>query len=472
MYKLYVVKGISYANKKQDKLLPLWKNFKIRLKSILPTSLFGRTIMIIIVPLILLQLTATIIFYNRHWVKMTERLSDAVSGELASTSDIIDISHADIDVLEGITRITAENQEIVLRFHRGDTISTPANSFLWPGLERNLSKALKREVARPFSIKVDLKNKQIDVWIQLKDGVLHAIMPERRLYSSSGYIFILWLIGLSVVFFAISVWLMRNQIRPIHRLASAANRLGRGQDVSFFKPSGAREVRQAAESFLKMRDRIRRQIEQRTSMLAGVSHDLRTPITRLKLQLEMMQDIPPTSEDITAMRHDLSEMEDMINAYLAFAKGLEHEDTTQINLPAFLEDLARKNNNSDYNITVTSDSPEIAIEGRIAQLSRAFSNIISNAMKYANKLDIIITSSKNQRDVYIAFIDNGPGISEDEFERVFRPFYRIENSRNKNTGGVGLGLSIAQDIIHHHGGSITISNSDNKGLKISIKLPV
>jgi two-component system osmolarity sensor histidine kinase EnvZ len=452
-----------------------WKNFKAKIKSILPTSLFGRTIMIIIVPLILLQLTATIVFFDRHWVKMTDRLSAAVAGELASVADIIDLADADIDVIEGITYITAENLEIVLRFYKGDKINTPYESMIWPGLRRNLSVALKKEVGRPFDVRVDFRNKQIDVWIQLEQGVLHAIMPERRLYSSSGYIFILWLIGLSIIFFAISVWLMRNQIRPIHRLASAANRLGRGQDVSFFKPTGAREVRQAAESFLKMRERIQRQIEQRTSMLAGVSHDLRTPITRLKLQLEMMADMPPLPDDIKEMRRDLTEMEDMINAYLAFAKGLEYEDTIQINLGHFINDLAAKAQTQDKDIILNIPEHQIDIEGRIGQLSRAINNIIGNALKFADKLEITLYKDEDNQEAVIEFCDNGSGMDEEEFERVFRPFYRIETSRNKKTGGVGLGLSIAQDIIHSHGGSITLSNHQSNnfsGLKATIKLPL
>jgi two-component system osmolarity sensor histidine kinase EnvZ len=431
--------------------------------------------MIIIVPVILLQLTATIVFFDRHWVKIADRLSAAVAGELASVSDIIDLAEGDIDVVEGLTYIVAENLEIVLRFHPNETISPISHTMIWPGLRRNLSLALKKEVGRTFDVQVDYRNKQIDVWIQLNNGVLHAIMPERRLFSSSGYIFILWLIGLSILFFAISVWMMRNQIRPIHRLASAANRLGRGQDVSFFKPTGAREVRQAAESFLKMRERIQRQIEQRTSMLAGVSHDLRTPITRLKLQLEMMTDMPPLPEDIKEMRRDLTEMEDMINAYLAFAKGVEYEDTIQINLNDFLSDLALKASGADEKCTFEAKNENIIIEGRIGQLTRAINNIIGNALKFADKLDIKLYQDTQNKEAIIEFLDNGPGMNDDELERVFRPFYRIESSRNKKTGGVGLGLSIAQDIIHTHGGSITLENykSNNySGLKAIIKLPL
>lgn len=454
---------------------------KISIKKYLPRSLFGRTIMIIITPLILLQLTATITFFDRHWVKMTERLSDAVAGELATISSIIEENNADQQIILNLSQKIARHQEIYINFEENKKLENIKNQYDSFGIYTSLSESIKRKVNRPFNIKLDFTSKRIDIWIKLEQGVLHAYMPERRLYSSSGYIFILWLIGLSLLFFAISVWLMRNQIRPIHRLASAANRLGKGQDVSFFKPTGASEVRQAAISFLKMRDRIQRQIEQRTAMLAGVSHDLRTPITRLKLQLEMMSDLPPNAKDISEMQNDLAEMEQMIEAYLSFAKGLDYEDTQCINLQDFIKNLAQRFEKKDKKIHVDNMIPNISISMRPQQMTRALNNIIGNALKFGSELTISIkypepSTTNNPHDkgknVLITFEDNGPGIAEDEYDKVFRPFYRIESSRNKKTGGVGLGLNIAQDIVLGHGGQIELSKPEGtQGLIVTISLP-
>lgn len=444
------------------------------IKTFLPSSLFGRTLLILIAPMILLQFAAAAVFFDRHWIKITERLSYAVAGEIAAISQHIEQSGADPEMLSDIRAMMATHLEILISYTPGEVLDSRTTDMTGQTVSDFLARALDDQVRRPYRILVSHPTKRVDVWVQLKDGVLQATMPERRLYSSSGYIFILWLIGLSFVFFTISVILMRNQIRPVLRLAIAADRLGKGRDVSFFKPTGAREVRQAAEAFLKMRDRIRRQIEQRTTMLAGVSHDLRTPITRMKLQLEMMDD---GSADIRDLKSDLQEMEIMVDAYLAFAKGQDDEATQSVDLNALAAQtaakFAREGHALKTNLAFTRD---IAI--RRNQMDRALSNIIGNAVKYGEQVELYGYTDLETEEAVLTVADHGPGIPADERDNVFRPFYRLKSSRNKKSGGVGLGLSIAQDIVAAHGGSITLSDTDaaagpaHRGLTVTIRLPL
>lgn len=449
------------------------------IKTFLPTSLFGRTLLILIAPMILLQFAAAAVFFDRHWIKITERLSYAVAGEIAAIAQHIEQSGAEPEALANIRAVMATHLEILISYTPGEELAEPTTDMTGQTVSDFLARALEEQVRRPYRILVSHPTKRVDIWVQLEDGVLQATMPERRIYSSSGYIFILWLIGLSFVFFTISVVLMRNQIRPVLRLAIAADRLGKGRDVSFFKPTGAREVRQAAEAFLKMRDRIRRQIEQRTTMLAGVSHDLRTPITRMKLQLAMMDDASP---DIRDLKADLQEMEIMVDAYLAFAKGQDDEATQGVDMNAFVAAVAarfdrdgqgREGQGIDIRLSFTRD---IAV--RRNQMDRALSNIIGNAVKYGEKIEISGYTDTEAEEAVLVVADHGPGIPADERENVFRPFYRLESSRNKKSGGVGLGLSIAQDIVAAHGGAITLSDTNaaadpaHRGLTVTIRLPL
>lgn len=461
----------------------------MHLKRYFPSSLFRRTLLIIIAPVILLQLTSALVFFDRHWVKMTDRLSFAVAGEIAAIIDQIEADDADPDTVKVITALASSHLELLLSYIPDTSLNDvrqgqeTLGGSLEIGIEADLAHALREQVRRDFDIHVEPDHKRIDVWIALNTkGVLHLSLPERRLFSSSGYIFILWLIGLSCLFFAISVLLMRNQIRPILRLAIAADRLGRGQDVSFFKPSGAKEVRQASEAFLKMRDRIRRQIEQRTAMLAGVSHDLRTPITRMKLQLEMMDGVE--EQDIKDLKDDLHDMEVMVNAYLDFAKGEDGEAPQQTDIGQLLSGLVEKTTSGSASIQ-TDLLDHVSLSVSPHQFERAMTNIIGNALKHAGNLTLSMRIDKEEGYLRILFEDEGAGVPEDELENIFRPFYRVDHSRNSKSGGVGLGLSIAQDIIHRHGGSITVENirddfaqdqgegrTNIKGLRVCVRLPV
>jgi two-component system osmolarity sensor histidine kinase EnvZ len=305
-------------------------------------------------------------------------------------------------------------------------------------------------------------------------GVLVFDMPEYRLYTATSYIFVLWMLGSAVVLFTIAVLFMRNQVRPIRRLAVAVESFGRGMDAPDFRPEGALEVRQAGVSFLKMRERIRRQVEQRTAMLNGISHDLRTPVTRMKIEIEMLED----RETAEALKSDLDAMEKMLEGYLAFARGEQDEKGEALSLNRFLGNVVENARRQGGNIVFHADHlPEIQCEVKALALSRALSNIIDNGCKYGTTVEVSLNLIQNDAGHDLAEIlveDNGPGIPEDSYGEVFRPFVRLEKSRNPETGGIGLGLSVAQDIIHSHGGHITLGarKDGKKGLAVAVVLPV
>ena len=307
--------------------------------------------------------------------------------------------------------------------------------------------------------------------VALQDGVLSVSPPQRRLFSSTGYIFLLWVMFSSIILLAISVLFMRNQIRPIRRLAIAAERIGKGRDLPpSFKPEGAREVRQASRAFIDMHDRIKRQIMQRTAMLAGVSHDLRTPLTRLKLQVAMLGNTP----DSEAMKQDIGDMERMLNAYLDFVRGEGGEASLRIDLKEMLNRVVQATRRTGCTVELEADEGDLLISLRAMAFERCLNNIVGNARKYARSIWIKAERrAQDMQDVIVITVDdNGPGIPEEQLQEVFKPFVRLEKSRNAATGGVGLGLSIAQDIVHSHGGEIVLSKSPHGGLRVTLSMPV
>lgn len=341
----------------------------------------------------------------------------------------------------------------------------PFRRFRWFSVGRKLQDDLDRRLDVPFVIKPYDREKWFVVEVEYAQGKsARFIIHERRLVSSTTYIFLLWLIGSAIVLFSIAILFMRNQIRPILRLAVAAEKLGKGQEVPDFKPVGATEVRQAAAAFLQMRDRLKRQLEQRTLMLAGVSHDLRTPLTRLKLQLAMAPDTAETAQ----LRDDIEEMERMIEGYLTFARGDGDETAVMSDIASIVSRLAANIRRQGKEIEV--DCPEkIMWRVRPVAIERAIGNIINNAASYATKTDLKVRGSDGLLEIVVD--DNGPGIKAADRDDVFKPFYRLEKSRNKKTGGVGLGLSITQDIVHSHGGEIELLDAPAGGLRVRITLP-
>ncbi|MCB1556512.1 MAG: HAMP domain-containing protein [Alphaproteobacteria bacterium] len=447
------------------------------LKTILPRSLMGRSLLILIVPIVLIQVFGTYLFFERHWNRTSARLAFAVAGEIAGITDYIENGRDGTaqDRARQVAAFTAQHLDFLITFapeapfpvSRGEKpfsldFTTQAKENVVFGF---LSRALDEQVRRPYAVEMDLGEKWVEIAIQLENGMLRVSLPQRRLFTSSGYIFLLWMFGISIVLLVVAILFMRNQIRPIRRLAVAAERFGKGRDIpGSFKPEGAREVRQAAEAFLDMQGRIRRQIEQRTAMLSGVSHDLRTPLTRMKLQTAMMQACP----DVAALEADIADMERMIDAYLDFVRGEGEEQTLRVSLTPLLERLAENERRAGGTVFLESaDGLSLFLKPLVFE--RCLANLLGNARKYAG--NIWISAGKDEDRIVITIDDDGPGIAPEEREAVFKPFYRVDPSRNADTGGVGLGLPIAQDVIHAHGGEITLDDSPHGGLRVTVHLP-
>lgn len=447
---------------KKDKKRPF-------IKKVLPRSLLGRSLLILVTPILLIQLVSAYIFLDNHWQKILDRLAYAVAGEISVMVQAIE-DDSSLETIDRIQNYVSKSLDLQMRFEKGERLKNlkTKNHAIWEAIVADtLASHLHQQITSPYKIHADFENKWVNVSVQLDKGVLHVSLPERRLFSSSGYIFLIWMFGTSFLLFAVAVLFMRNQIRPIRRLAVAADWFGRGRDVQKFKLEGATEVRQAGQAFLDMRRRIKRQVSQRTIMLAGVSHDLRTPLTRMKLQLEMM----PKSEDAQAMKDDISHMQKMIDGYLDFARGDEGEPIAQVSLNAVMRQIKDKFERQSVEIELNTEDGDIQLPLRVTGFERCLSNIINNACKYGTKVWINVRKSKDER-AEIIIEDNGSGIDEHEYEDVFKPFYRIDPSRTDADGSVGLGLSIAMDVIHGHGGRIWLDKSEHGGLKVLMRMPL
>ena len=447
------------------KLLPLVK-FSW-LKAILPHGLFARSLLILVLPILLIQIILAFVFFDSHWNRITERLVYAVVGEVAVFVDLVENPHAQSSV-DRIKELNEKYLELNTEYEIGGKLTKPQEKLEgWGAIVGDaLSEDITKRINRPHRIHIDIHKKEALIKVALSEGVLWIDIPLRRLFSSTAYIFLLWMGGVSLALLIVAVLFMRNQIRPIKRLAVAADWFGKGRDVSFFKVSGSKEVRLAAQSFLDMKERINKQVQQRTSMLAGVSHDLRTPLTRMKLQLELMgQD-----KDILAMKSDLSDMERMIDAYLQFARGEGDEKTQETDIVLLLSRCAETNSDENFRVTVQTKGDGFIIPLRAFAFERCVTNVLSNAKRFSSEAQIIITRKKDAVQIHID--DNGEGIAENERDEVFKPFYRGDKARNANSGSVGLGLNIAQDIVLSHGGDIQLSDSPQGGLRVTIELPV
>lgn len=437
------------------------------LKRMVPATLFARSMLIMMTPVVLAQAIATFVFYDRHWDTMTNRLANSVAGEIALVIEQLS-RDGDEKAREETLSMAARHTDILFTWTAGEVLDDPP-ARLYSGLEETLGQALDDRVRRPWRINSNVAHKWIEIRVQMPDGVLSVLSPERRLYSFTSYLFIIWMLGSSLVLFSIATLFMRNQIRPIRRLAVAADAFGKGRDISDFRPEGALEVRQAAHAFLLMRDRIRRQIAQRTEMLAGVSHDLRTPLTRMKLQLAMMPDMAEVEE----IKADVAEMQVMIDGYLSFARGDGEEEERQVDLSLLLAEIAGNARREGARLTLdpmVTQGDAVILPLRLLSLRRCLTNLIGNAARYGRHVWLSLERRGNFVEILID--DDGPGIPEDQREAVFRPFHRLEPSRNQKTGGVGLGLTIARDIARRHGGDILLRDSPQKGLRAVVRLPL
>ncbi len=437
------------------------------LKKILPRSLFARSLLILTVPIILILSISTYVFFERHWERMAGRLATAVAGEAAFLVERVQQATDEID-LNDLIAASQEHMQLNLKFVEGGKIRP--DPILYSGREGVIKDTLKQELNwklnYPYRILVDTDEKWIQIQIQIENGAVIVTSPERRLFSSSGYVFLIWMVGVSSILLVVAILFMRNQIRPIKRLAVAAERFGRGRDVPFFKVEGAREVRQAARAFLGMRERIDKQIQQRTAMLAGVSHDLRTPLTRIKLQASMMGN----NSDVTDLKDDVEEMERMIDAYLQFTRGEGSEEMERVNIGEIMTRISQNFARQDFDVNIDMQSENLSTFVRPVAFERCITNIISNAQKYAENAWCELKN--DGENIFITIDDDGQGVAPEHYEDVFKPFFREDQARNIKTGSVGLGLPIAQDIILAHGGDIQLDKSPKGGLRVIVTLPL
>ena len=456
------------TKKKQNDLIiffsSLWKwigfCFDFIRNHIFPQSLLKRFILIILVPLVLLQAIIAVFFFERHWEVIAKRLAVDVAGEIKMVADIITY-HPSPKILENVLLGMNKNLLLKMNWQPHQTLThTPFESNKTPYY---LYRAIQ-DLNYPFTLQEN-KDRSVVITIELPEGVLTTYVPKKRYFTSTIFVFLLWLIGSAVLLFAIAFLFMKNQVRSIERLSRASELMGRGHMNFTFKPGGATEVRQAGYSFILMKDRIQKYLTERTDMLAGVSHDLRTPLTRMKLQLSMMEQ----DENVQDLQADIEEMEKMLTGYLSFAKGEGKEAPEPITLNLLIEDIVQKLKKTGQKIDLHTEQ-KIEILARPADLSRAITNMLTNAGRYATYAQVNLGIRDKMATITID--DNGPGIPENKRKDVFKAFYRLENSRNKETGGVGLGMTISKDIILSHGGDIILKTSPLKGLRVIITLPL
>jgi len=430
----------------------------------LPEGLYTRSLIIIVAPMVLLQSVVAFVFMERHWQTVTKRLSEAVSQDIAMLIDVYETYPFD-DNHERLIKMANDRLELSLTITPNGELPPAKPKPFFSLLDKTLSKYLAREIERPFWLDTVGRSDFVDIRIKVDDAIFQVIARRSQAYASNSEIFIFWMVGASLVLLTVAIMFLRNQIRPIQQLAEAARNFGMGRDVPDFQPRGAREVREASQSFINMRKRIERHVEQRTAMLAGVSHDLRTILTRFKLQLAVFDD----KEQAAALENDINEMQHMLEDYLAFARGDSGEIAQTTDVKKLLEDIHQEASHTSSNITLTVSSP-LDASLKSNAFKRLVSNLVNNACKYAD--NVTITGSNSGGLLRIAIDDDGPGISPDMWEDVFRPFFRLDDARNLDEVGTGLGLAIAMDIARSHGGDIKLASSKMGGLQATVVIPV
>jgi two-component system, OmpR family, osmolarity sensor histidine kinase EnvZ len=432
------------------------------IRKVLPRSLLGRSLLMILLPLVLLQAVALQIFYGSHLDVVSRRLSSAVVAEIAYSLELLNRYPDEADRAWVLSR-AARDFDLDMTIDSGAVLPDERSTNILGPMDDDLASALREQVGKPFIADWTSNSQSVLVSVGLPDGVLHVSVPRKRLYAGTIYIFVLWVVGMAMVLFGIAALFMRNQVRAIRRLARAAEAFGMGRDIGPIKPEGATEVRQAATAFNRMQERVRRFLMQRTEMLAGVSHDLRTPLTRLRLALAMMPAREELRQDVAEMTADVAEMEGMISGYLAFARGEGTEQAEPVNLSAVLEEVAAGARRSGAEVAVDAP-PVLTLPLRANAVRRAITNLVDNARRHAHRVALV--AMPQGRMVFVTVDDDGPGIPPERRESVFRPF------ESDSSGGTGLGLTIARDIVRAHGGEIVLEDSPLGGLRARIRLPV
>ncbi|MEA2934210.1 MAG: two-component system, OmpR family, osmolarity sensor histidine kinase EnvZ [Variibacter sp.] len=441
-----------------------WGRFGYWFRGKLPKGLYPRALLIIVVPMVILQSVVAFSFMERHWNTVTRRLSAAVTQDIAALIDVNKMYPQDPQ--RTVLRQIAQNRlGLIVDFLPDATLPPPREKPFFSLLDQALSIELRRRIGLPFWIDTVGRSAVVEIRIQLDDTVMRVLADRSSAYASNSHIFLLWMVGTSLVLLAVAVLFLRNQIKPILRLADAAESFGKGRDVPNFVPRGAREVRRAAQAFIEMKRRIERSVDQRTGMLSGVSHDLRTLLTRFKLELALL----PPGPELEPLKRDVDEMANMVEAYLAFARGDSGEPSQPTDVAALLRELKTAAERNGHNVeTEFLGLPIVTV--RPAAFMRGLQNLVSNAARFAKAIKI--TGHRDHRWMTITIDDDGPGIPANMREEVFRPFLRLDDARNQDEGGSGLGLAIARDVARSHGGEIMLADSPMGGLRATVRIPV
>ena len=431
------------------------------LKNILPKSLFYRALLIVAVPVLVLQLVITIVFFDSLWIKTTKGMTRALVNEMSTFLEFY--KDDKYDKVE-ITKLFSVYQDLSFELVEDEEFNFKYNERWFSPIDRTLRRELKsRFNLDNFWFDTTNYKELIDIRIKYNKGYFKFLVPRDRITSSSARIFALWITVPALIMVFISLIFLKNQTRPITNLARAAEKFGKGEEIDEFKPSGASEIRQAGYEFDKMRKRIIRHLNQRSEMLSGISHDLRTPLTRMKLQIAFIKD----KDLANKLSEDIDEMEKMLNEYLQFTKSSFQEKDETFNLTELLDEIAKKYDKDDISTNLT---PRVYFNGRKNLIRRCINNLIDNAVKYGKKVNVEL--SKNNDNLFMKIEDDGPGIPKKEYDNVFKPFYKINKGRADSKSSVGLGLSIASDIVRSHGGNIKLEKSKMNGLEVRIFLPV
>ena len=431
------------------------------IKNILPKRLFYRALLIVAVPVIVLQLIITFVFFDSLWIKTNKGMTRALVNEI---NTFIEVYNDEIYNKDEITNLFSVYQDLNIEYTEDSKFKYEYDDRWFSPIDRTLRRELKsRFGSDEFWFDTTSYKELIDLRIKYQSGYFKFLVPKDRVTSSSARIFALWITVPAIIMVFISLIFLKNQTRPITNLAKAAEKFGKGEEIDEFKPSGASEIRQAGYEFDKMRKRINRHLNQRSEMLSGISHDLRTPLTRMKLQIAFIKDKDLSNK----LAEDINEMEKMLNEYLQFTSSSYLEKDEEFNLSELIIRIIEKYENKDISKNL---SQRIYINGRKNLIQRCINNLIDNAIKYGDKVNVELNKGTN--NIFIKIEDNGPGIPEKEYENVFKPFYKINKGRADSKSSVGLGLSIASDIIRSHGGNIKLEKSSLNGLGVKIFLPV
>ena len=429
------------------------------IKKIIPSTLIGRSIIIIFVPIIIIVLLTSFVFYQTSWSIISKRLTESVAADINVLVKLINSDLTD-------NAINIANQDFKMKINIISNKQLLSSKFtLNSGILSNRLNQSLSNLKKKFDYDLSNLEEGVLIYIQIDEDILEINVDKDRLYSESAFVFLLWMIFASIILFFMSYFLMSRQLRPLKRLAIIAETFGRGLDAPDIKTAGAYEIRQTANAFNQMRTRIKRFLKQRTEMLAGVSHDLRTPLTRMKLQISLMKDEKAKSE----LEVDVNEMTSMLDSYVSFVKTESPEPIETIIINELIGDIVKTVEKNGVELTIIEKNT-IQTSGRQIQLKRAFNNIIDNSQRYAKKIEIILYT--NEKDCVIEFNDNGEGIPRDKYEDVFKPFFTLDPSRNKLKGESGLGLTITRDIIRSHGGDVKLSDSNLGGLQLKVLLPL